>query len=87
MKKAILFYLEKINPFVAVFILLWCIWIYSCPLVIAIFHNKLEWKIIKGLIDGREYGIPMYILIKGFFCSIMLWLVGEYFKEQFKKAN
>jgi hypothetical protein len=87
MRKAILFYLEKVNPFLALFIFLWCFWIYFSPLLIVIMHNKFEWKLLKGLIDGREYYIQMYIVIKGLFCSVMLLLVGEYFKDQFRKGN
>jgi hypothetical protein len=83
MKPAVLFYLERINPVVAVFIFLWCLWIYSCPLFIAVVHHKFHWHMVKALMDGREYYIPMYILIKGVFCSLMLWIVGEYFKGLF----
>jgi len=87
MNKALLFYLNKINPIIAIFIFLWCFWIFSCPIFIAILHHKFHWTMAKALIDGREYSIPMYILIKGLFCSIMLWIVGEYFKSQFSKSN
>jgi hypothetical protein len=85
MKRPIIIYLEKFNPILAIFIFLWCFWTYSCPLFIAILHHKFEWKLLKTMIDAREYYIPMYILIKGIFCSVILWLVGEYFKVQFQK--
>ena len=87
MKKAVLFYLTKINPVIAVFIFLWCFWIFSCPVFIAILHHDFHWSTTRALLDGREYYIPMYILIKGVFCSIMLWIVGEYFKSYFSKPD
>jgi hypothetical protein len=87
MKKSFIFYLKKINPFLALFIFLWCFWIYLSPLCIAILHHKFAWSMLKELIDGRENYVQMYIFIKGIFCSIMLWLVGEYFKHYFVNDN
>ena len=87
MNKVLLFYLNRINPVVAVFIFLWCLWVYSCPIFIAILHHDFHLSMTKALLDGREYYVQMYILIKGLFCSIMLWIVGEYFKSYFSKSN
>jgi hypothetical protein len=85
MNKAILIYLNKINPIIAIFILLWCSWIYFSPVFIDIYHHKFEISMLKTLINGGDNNISMYIFIKGIFCSIMLWIVGEYFKNQFNK--
>jgi hypothetical protein len=87
MNKAIQFYLEKINPILALSIFLWCFWVWSCPLFIEIMHGNFKWKLLKVMIDSREYYIPMYILIKGLFCGVILWIVGEYFRIQFKKSS
>lgn len=87
MKKAVVFYLDKINPIVAAFIFLWCLWIFICPVVIEILHHTFKWNMVKALIDGREYYLQMFIVIKGLFCSIMLWIVGEYFKLYFLRQD
>jgi|WetSurMetagenome_2_1015567.scaffolds.fasta_scaffold774808_1 hypothetical protein len=87
MNQSILFYLRKINPIVAIFIFLWCSWIYFSPIIIEIYHHTFKLSLLKTLINGGENYISMYIFIKGVFCSIILWIVGEYFKNQYLKSN
>jgi hypothetical protein len=87
MKNAITIYLNKINPFVALFIFLWCSWIYFGPFIVSIIEQNSIMSEFKKLFDGEENGISMYIFVKGIFCSLMLWLVGEYFKHYFAKNN
>jgi len=74
------------TPFLSILILLYCSWIYFCPFIILAKHGQLTLSsFFKSLVDSREYYIQMYILIKGVFCSAMLFIVGNYFYRQVDK--
>lgn len=80
-------YLKWINPIVAILIFLWCCYIYFGGMFIEITHHEFTFEKFKDLIDPRDNNFNMYFIIKGLFCSIMLLIVGDYFKRIYDKDN
>jgi hypothetical protein len=75
-------------PVISVFILVYCTWIFFCPIAIDIKHGNMSvGKFLKALVDSRDYYIQMYILVKGVFCSTILFVVGKYFEGELEKKN
>lgn len=79
------FYLRRINPVVALVILLICTWIWLGGYFLNLGGGETSFQEGVSIIDPGEMAFSLYFFAKGLFCSAMLLLFGEFLKKYLAK--
>jgi hypothetical protein len=80
------FYLRRINPIVALAILLICTWIWLGGYFLNFDGGETSFQEGVSIIDPSEMGFSLYFFAKGLFCSAMLLLFGEFLRKYLAKS-